>query len=139
MSVTIMIDGSVKRNRKFGFIHILQSLHVIEKRYKLDPSSNQKLFLINSLRLQSSHGNIVPQRKPTMVKGLRRRSKTKSCCRHSSDVTDSATVRRVDGMSSDSKLPFMYLFFLNSHFLILSCHCCCYFRLRLVLMYTHTP
>ena len=32
MSVTIMIDGSVKRNRKFGFI--LQSSHVIELRYK---------------------------------------------------------------------------------------------------------
>ena len=32
MTVTIMIDGSVKRNRKFGFK--LQSSHVIEKRYK---------------------------------------------------------------------------------------------------------
>ena len=31
MTVTIMIDGSVKRNRKFDFK--LQSLHVIEKRY----------------------------------------------------------------------------------------------------------
>ena len=32
MSVAIMIDGSVKRNRKFGII--LQSLHVIKKCYK---------------------------------------------------------------------------------------------------------
>ena len=31
MTVTTMIDGSVKRNRKFGFE--LQSSHVIEKRY----------------------------------------------------------------------------------------------------------
>ena len=31
MTVTIMIDGSVKRNRKFGLK--LQSSHVIEKRY----------------------------------------------------------------------------------------------------------
>ena len=31
MTVKIMIDGSVKRNRKFGFK--LQSSHVIEKRY----------------------------------------------------------------------------------------------------------
>ena len=31
MTVTIMIDGSVKRNRKFGFK--FQSSHVIEKRY----------------------------------------------------------------------------------------------------------
>ena len=31
MAVTIMIDGSVKRNRKFGFK--LQSSHVIEKHY----------------------------------------------------------------------------------------------------------
>ena len=33
MTVTIMIDGSVKRNRKFGLK--LQSSHVIEKRYNL--------------------------------------------------------------------------------------------------------
>ena len=32
MTVTIMIDGSVKRNRKFGFK--LQSSHVIEKCFK---------------------------------------------------------------------------------------------------------
>ena len=31
MTVTIIIDGSVKRNRKFGLK--LQSSHVIEKRY----------------------------------------------------------------------------------------------------------
>ena len=31
MTVTIMIDGSVRCNRKFGFK--LQSLHVIEKPY----------------------------------------------------------------------------------------------------------
>ena len=34
MTVTIMIDGSVKRNRKFGFK--LYSSHVIEKRYNTD-------------------------------------------------------------------------------------------------------
>ena len=34
MTVTIMIDGSVKRNRKFGFK--LWSSHVIEKRYKMN-------------------------------------------------------------------------------------------------------
>ena len=33
MTVTIMIDGSVKRNGKFGFK--LQSSHVIEKHYNL--------------------------------------------------------------------------------------------------------
>ena len=33
MTVTIMIDGSIKRNRKFSFK--LQSSHVIEKRYNL--------------------------------------------------------------------------------------------------------
>ena len=33
MTVTIMIDGSVKRNRKFGFK--LQSSHVIEKRFNI--------------------------------------------------------------------------------------------------------
>ena len=33
MSFTIMIDDSVKYNRKFGFI--LQSLHVIEKQYRI--------------------------------------------------------------------------------------------------------
>ena len=33
MTVTIIIDSSVKCNRKFGFK--LQSSHVIEKRYKL--------------------------------------------------------------------------------------------------------
>ena len=33
MTVTIMIDGSVKRNRKSGFK--LQSSHVIEKRYNV--------------------------------------------------------------------------------------------------------
>ena len=33
MTVMIMIDGSVKRNRKFGFK--LQSPHVIEDRYRV--------------------------------------------------------------------------------------------------------
>ena len=40
MTVTIMIDGSVKRNRKFGLK--LQSSHVIEKRYKTyNPLANK--------------------------------------------------------------------------------------------------
>ena len=34
MTVTIMIDGSIKRNRKLSFK--LKSSHVIEKRYNLD-------------------------------------------------------------------------------------------------------
>ena len=35
-----MIDGNVKRNHKFGFK--LQSLHVIEKRYKMSYSSTER-------------------------------------------------------------------------------------------------
>ena len=50
MSVTIMIDGCIKRNRNFGFE--LQSLHVIEKRYNIPSctdfaiTSNEVLELI---------------------------------------------------------------------------------------------
>ena len=63
MSVTIMIDGSVKRNHKYGFV--LQSSHVIEKRYKLFCASkslsllyfsiNQELYAVKKIMFDFSH------------------------------------------------------------------------------------
>ena len=51
MTVTIMIDGSVKRNRKFGLK--LQSSHVIEKRF--NQSSRQEVdYCISSSSIAST-------------------------------------------------------------------------------------
>ena len=52
MTVTIMIDGSVKSNRKFGFK--LQSSHVIEKRYKVETSTK----LCEKLETNTSHFDV---------------------------------------------------------------------------------
>ena len=52
MTVTIMIDGSVKRNRKFGFK--LQSSHVIEKHYKVETSTK----LCEKLEINTRHFDV---------------------------------------------------------------------------------
>ena len=56
----IMIDCSVKHNRKFGFK--LQSLHVIEKHYKLK-QNHTKIACVNSCFIQC-HKEVLYSRVP---------------------------------------------------------------------------